>query len=131
VAALFRHPARLQPIPLAAIVGTVDMTRDFDAEFRPTTDRVASRWQGIARAWRSGNPLPAITVVERPDGFYVLDGRHRVSVARALGHDTIDAWTTPGTTTAPTAGRTHRPLTGRRRRTSLSPDRRGSTRRRP
>jgi ParB-like chromosome segregation protein Spo0J len=25
------------------------------------------------------------------DGFYVLDGRHRVSVARALGHDEIEA----------------------------------------
>jgi hypothetical protein len=34
-------------------------------------------------------------VIERPDGYYVLDGRHRVSVARALGQRDIDAWTSP------------------------------------
>ncbi|MDX6724787.1 MAG: ParB/Sulfiredoxin domain, partial [Solirubrobacteraceae bacterium] len=39
--------------------------------------------------------LPPIAVVERPDGYYVIDGRHRVSVARALGDDAIDAWATP------------------------------------
>jgi hypothetical protein len=39
--------------------------------------------------------LPPIDVIERADGYYVLDGRHRVSVARALGHDAIDAWSSP------------------------------------
>jgi hypothetical protein len=95
VAALSRRPARLRPIPLPAIVGTVDPTKDFDARFRPATDRIASRWQRIARAHRAGRSLPPITVIERPDGYYVLDGRHRVSVARALGHDVIDAWVSP------------------------------------
>jgi hypothetical protein len=95
VAALFQRPARLQSIPLDAVVGTVDATTDFDADFRPTTDRVADRWQGIALAHRNGRPLPPVTVIERPDGFYVLDGRHRVSVARALGGDAIDAWSSP------------------------------------
>ena len=41
VAALFWRPARLRSIPLEAIVGTVDATADFDADFRPTTDRVS------------------------------------------------------------------------------------------
>ena len=53
---------------------------------------MSSRWQSIARARRDGRALPPIVVLERPDGYYVLDGRHRVSVARALGHQTIDAW---------------------------------------
>ena len=57
---------------------------------------MASRWQSIARAHRDGRPLPPIAVIERPDGYYVLDGRHRVSVARALGHHSIDAWASPG-----------------------------------
>jgi len=92
VAALFWHSARMQPIPLDAIVGTVDPTTDFDAGFRPAADRVSSRWQSIARAHRAGRALPPIVVVKRPDGYYVLDGRHRVSVARALGQDRIDAW---------------------------------------
>ena len=93
VAALFGRPARLRPIPLDAIVGTVDATTDFDSDFAPATDRVAARWQSIACAHRAGHPLPPIAVIERGDGYYVLDGRHRVSVARALGHGEIDAWT--------------------------------------
>jgi len=79
-------------IPLHAIVGTVDATTDFDASFRPTTNRVAERWQRVALAHRRGHALPPITVIERPDGYYVIDGRHRVSVARALGQTDIEAW---------------------------------------
>jgi len=85
----------LRVIPLRAIVGTVDATTDFDAAFRPTTNRVAARWQRVALAHRRGDTLPPITVIERPDGYYVIDGRHRVSVARAVGQTDIDAWVGP------------------------------------
>jgi hypothetical protein len=103
VTAIFWRPARLRSIPLSEIVGTVDPTGDFDAEFRPTTDRVSSRWERVARAHQDGRPLPPIAVVERPDGYYVLDGRHRVSVARAVGHRDIDAWTSPAPQSASNA----------------------------
>jgi hypothetical protein len=105
VAALSWQPARLRPIRLDTIVGTVDATTDFDADFAPATDRVAARWQSVAGAHRAGRPLPAIAVIERRDGCYVLDGRHRVSVARALGHSHIDAWTSA----APLAPKAHSP----------------------
>jgi len=96
-------------IPLRAIVGTVDATNDFDAEFRPATNRVADRWQRVALAHRRGHALPPITVIERPDGYYVIDGRHRVSVARALGQTDIEA-RVDQTLRRPhrPAGRTHR-----------------------
>jgi hypothetical protein len=93
--------ARLVPIELDAIVGTVDPTGDFDADFRPATDRVSSRWQRVAQAHHDGGALPPIAVIERPDGYYVLDGRHRVSVARALQQRDIDAWASPATGTPP------------------------------
>jgi hypothetical protein len=93
----------LRVIALRAIVGTVDATTDFDADFRPATNRVAARWQRVALAHRRGQALPAITVIERPDGYYVIDGRHRVSVARALGQTDIEAWV------GPTFGRPYRP----------------------
>ena len=92
VRALFWTAGNLHVIPLPAIVGTVDATADFDACWRPTTNRISARWQRVALAHRRGHPLPPITVVERPDGYYVIDGRHRVSVARALGQADIDAW---------------------------------------
>ena len=95
IAALFWHSTRLRSIPLEEIVGTVDATTDFDAGFRPAADRVWSRWQSVARAHRDGRSLPPIAVIERRDGYYVLDGRHRVSVARALGQERIDAWASP------------------------------------
>jgi uncharacterized ParB-like nuclease family protein len=104
-AALVLGRPRLRSIPLDAIVGTVEPTSDFDAEFRPATDRVSSRWENVARAHRDGRVLPPIAVVERPDGHYVLDGCHRVSVARALGRDFIDALVTPAPPPAPRAGR--------------------------
>jgi hypothetical protein len=82
---------RTQVVPLSAIVGTLEPTRHFDACFRPASDVVRHRWERIALAHRRGDALPPIELVKRPDGYYVLDGRHRVSVARALGHPDIDA----------------------------------------
>lgn len=101
IAALTWGPARQRAITLDSIVGTVDPTADFDAGFRPATNRLSSRWESIARAHRAGRALPPIAVIERPDGYYVIDGRHRVSVARALGHRDIDASTSPAAPTAP------------------------------
>jgi hypothetical protein len=63
----------------------------FDARFRPISDHVRPRWQRIALAHRTGVSLPPIWVIERPDGYYVVDGRHRESVARAMGHRDIEA----------------------------------------
>lgn len=82
---------RMQVVPLVAIVGTLEPTRHFDASFRPASDVVRRRWELIALAHRRGDALPPIELIKRPDGYYVLDGRHRVSVARALGHPDIDA----------------------------------------
>lgn len=82
---------RLRVVPLAAIVGTLEPTPHFDAGFRPASDVVRRRWERMALAHRRGDALPPIDLVERPEGYYVLDGRRRVSVARALGHPDIDA----------------------------------------
>jgi hypothetical protein len=95
VDALGWGPSRPRCIPVDAVVGTVDATADFDAAFRPATGRVAARWQRVARAFLDGCTLPPIDVVERPDGYYVIDGRHRVSVARALEQPCIEALASP------------------------------------
>ncbi len=78
-------------VPLDAIVGTVDRGRDFDRSFRPTTGRVRSRWEHIAAAMRRGEAMPPVDLVRIGQIYFVRDGHHRVSVARALGHDDIDA----------------------------------------
>jgi hypothetical protein len=84
----------LQTIRLDSIVGTVDRSREFDRRFRPTSGRVRPRWERINTAQRKGHPMPPIEVYRIGELHFVKDGHHRVSVARALGYDDIDAYVT-------------------------------------
>ena len=84
----------LQSIPLDSIVGTVDRSKEFDREFRPTSGTVRGRWQRIAEAQRRGRDMPPISVYRVGDLHFVKDGHHRVSVARAQGRTHIDAYVT-------------------------------------
>ncbi|HEX3976741.1 MAG TPA: hypothetical protein VHW96_10780 [Solirubrobacteraceae bacterium] len=88
------HFAGKAVVPLDAIVGTVDRGRDFDRSFRPTTGRVRSRWEHIDAAMRRGEAMPPVDLVRIGKIYFVRDGHHRVSVARALGHNDIDALVT-------------------------------------
>jgi hypothetical protein len=85
------HDAGQHVVPLDAIVGTVDRGRDFDRRFRPTTGRVRSRWEHIAAAMRRGEAMPPVDLVRVGQIYFVRDGHHRISVARALGRTDIDA----------------------------------------
>ena len=55
----------------------------FDREFRPTSARVRTRWERIAEQVRKGRPLPPVDLYLVGDVYFVRDGHHRVSVARA------------------------------------------------
>jgi len=91
----------LQSIPIESIVGTVDRSKEFDREFRPTSGRVRGRWQRIAEAQRRGRDMPPISVFRVGDLHFVRDGHHRVSVARAQGRSHIDAYVTEVETKVP------------------------------
>jgi hypothetical protein len=93
-----RHPASnlgggVREIPLDAIKATVEpnRARQFDAFFRPAAKRTRGRWERLWLAEQRGEVLPPIAVVPTGCGYAVLDGHHRVSVARARGALTIDA----------------------------------------
>ena len=70
---------------------------DFDGDFRPLQDRTRARWVGIATARSKGSQMPPVrlTVIrginDVDDIYFVEDGHHRISVARALGEETIQA----------------------------------------
>jgi hypothetical protein len=83
-----------QLIPLDSIIGTVDRSREFDRDFRPTSPRVRERWQRINLAQRKGESMPPIDVYRIGELHFVKDGHHRVSVAHALGHKDISAYVT-------------------------------------
>ena len=88
------RPAGPAVVPLDAIVGTVDRQREFDRRFRPTSGRVRSRWEHIAAAMRRGDSLPPVDLLRIGEIYFVRDGHHRVSVARALKLTDIDAYVT-------------------------------------
>ena len=85
------HYVGTRLIPLDAIVGSVDKVRDFDRRFRPTSARSRQRWERLARASRTGEEIPPIEVYQIGDYYFVRDGHHRVSVARSLRLDVIEA----------------------------------------
>ena len=93
-ARLASGPSRREVVALGSIVGTVEATAGFDPDFRPASNTLRRRWERIALAHRRGDALPPVVLWWQPDGYYVVDGRHRVSVARALRHRDIDAWVT-------------------------------------
>jgi hypothetical protein len=88
------HRTGAAVVQLDSIVGSVGRAREFDRSFRPTSGRVRSRWEHIAAMVRRGETLPPVDLVRIGEIYFVRDGHHRVSVARALGHADIDAYVT-------------------------------------
>jgi hypothetical protein len=80
-----------QVIDVDSVVGSVDRTTGFDRLFRPTSDEVERRFERIDVALRRGEEMPPIDVYRIGDVHFVIDGHHRVAVARALGWKTINA----------------------------------------
>jgi hypothetical protein len=91
----------LQSIRVDSILGTVSSRRDFDRCFRPTTNRVRFRWERLALAERRGAPIPPIEVYRVGGVHFVMDGHHRVSIARASGRQLVDAYVTAVVTDLP------------------------------
>ena len=84
----------VREIPVEKIAGSVApdaKTGDFDAMFLPVNRRMRDRWARIYQAMVEGDELPPIDVYKVDDRYYVIDGHHRVSVARNLGRPTINA----------------------------------------
>ncbi len=83
----------VQPIPLHKIVGSLGRYGDFNRTFLPTNESMRERWEKIATLYLdpSSRGVPPIEVYQVGDGYFVSDGNHRVSVARQLKLNTIEA----------------------------------------
>lgn len=80
-----------QMVPVERIVGSMGRTQDFDLDFLPRRQEVDGRWVNIARARYQGIRLPLPLLYKIGNGYFVEDGNHRVSVARAHGQEMIAA----------------------------------------
>ena len=82
----------LRAVPVSSIVGTAESSkaRVFDRRFRPPPSS-RRRWERLWVAGRRGAPLPPISVYRVGEHHFVIDGHHRLSVAKSLGMGAIDA----------------------------------------
>lgn len=90
-------------IPLQKIVGSVGRFRDFTREFLPKHMSDESRWATVKTMMIEMSGMPPIEVYQIGDAYFVLDGNHRVSVARKAGALTIAAHVTEIQTRVPFA----------------------------
>lgn len=81
---------RCDEVPVEQIVGSAERPGDFDADFRLINPALAQRWDAVARLVRSGQ-APPVQLVQLGDLYFVVDGHHRVSVARHDGHAVVSA----------------------------------------
>jgi hypothetical protein len=90
----------LEEIPLDAIVGSVGRYQDFTRTFLPTNPQDAERWANL-RMYIAEREIPAIEVYKVGEMYFVIDGNHRVSVARELKMAYITAQVTEIKTRVP------------------------------
>lgn len=81
----------LQQVPIESIVGSVGRYRDFSRTFLPRMEEDEDRWVGVRTAAPHIGDLPPVELYRLNDSYFVLDGNHRISIARSTGLDYIDA----------------------------------------
>jgi hypothetical protein len=84
-------PASQVMVPIDQIVGTAEPTTCFDRRFRPTCEAPRARFEWLAAAVLSGRGMEPVELYHCGGRYYVLDGRHRIAVTRALGERSVCA----------------------------------------
>jgi nucleotide-binding universal stress UspA family protein len=86
-----RSERGIREIPVDAIVGSVGRYTDFTRTFLPRRASDQDRWARVKTAMEEGTGLPPIEVYKVGEVYFVIDGNHRVSIARQEGTKTIEA----------------------------------------
>ncbi len=73
------------------IAGSLNRYHEFDNVFLPASDQLADRWQSVNRAFYQEISLPPVVLYKVGQVYFVVDGHHRVSVARQRGQIYIEA----------------------------------------
>ena len=78
-------------VPLEDIVGSFERCADYTPGFMPLKDHDQTRWTRVEQAFVQSKPLPLIQVMKVGQAYFVIDGHHRVSVAKQLGLSHLEA----------------------------------------
>ena len=81
----------VKTVKVEQIVGSLNRYHQFDRAFLPVEDQLAARWQNIDLAFYKDISLPPVVLYKVGQVYFVVDGHHRVSVARNKGQEFIDA----------------------------------------
>jgi hypothetical protein len=81
----------IQSVSISRIEGSEGRVDDFDADFNPLQSHTMERWVSVAVARQRGVVLPPVELVQVGQAYFVRDGHHRISVARAQGQTEIEA----------------------------------------
>jgi len=81
----------VRPVRIDQIIGSLGRSDDFDRAFLPTQTHSRRKWLSVDRAFLEGKSLPPISLYKIGEAYFVVDGHHRVSVARQKGATFIDA----------------------------------------
>ena len=81
----------VEEVPLERIVGTVQREREFNRAFLPRDESLRDRWQEIEGLAEGAKGFSPVELYRVGNVDFVVDGHHRVSVARSLGASTIEA----------------------------------------
>jgi hypothetical protein len=79
-----------QSVPLVQIVGSVGRYNEFTRTFLPRTASIRPRWERVDQLG-GGHRVSPVQLYQVGTAYFVLDGNHRVAVARHQGAKTIDA----------------------------------------
>jgi hypothetical protein len=78
-------------VEVKEIVGSVGRWDEFDRTFLPARSSVGQRWKRIDRAFHRTEDLPPVKLYKLEEAYFVVDGHHRVSVARYHDVPTVEA----------------------------------------
>lgn len=81
----------VQTVRIDQIAGSLDRYQQFDRAFLPKQDQTSDRWQWVNRAFYEDISLPPVVLYKVGSVYFIVDGHHRVSVAREQGQVFIDA----------------------------------------
>jgi hypothetical protein len=77
-------------VPLDQIIGSVDRDHEFTRSFLPRHDKMRNRWATVDQLTAERGLLP-VELYKVSDTYFVIDGHHRISVARQAGANSIEA----------------------------------------
>ena len=81
----------IKTVEVNKIVGSLNRYHQFDRAFLPLDDQVANRWENVDLAFYQEINLPPVVLYKVGQVYFVVDGHHRVSVAREQGQLFIEA----------------------------------------